>query len=731
MSANHAMSVFTHSCLSTPRNPRTRLPSDSMERNMDLSHPPTSQIHTRASGTKPLESLHVATSPRVLDSSRMHDRQTKWNLVGRPAVLPNSEDLSTGNERTNPVSDYSTLFSALLESNALLHKEIHKLHEQHQKTLTTVESLCQQQLQWKVEAQHMTADIRDGHGLSGSTRGVMVAASDLEGLSDEERLSQSLPARLLHNTWVQSSDQDGSSRAASSSTTSSLQHSSHTNSYHSDQHSDQQQQSVLVPTGEDKSEEKSGDVEGSDEEEVESVSSAHDLSAHGFHSSTNSLSSSADSTRPHTPYERAEGDPFASPGVLAIEHMWDDFSVEEIAPYEPDMEQETKGRSKEWSPTITIPEPFSMTLRDSKTPKRKSRSMLIAERERMEREAQEEAELKKQFRATPVPASTYLPLYELLNAKNEQRREQVKKLSQEILKSTEKPFSFMKREEEKKALRTETARISQEFARMKARKERQFQAKPIQQHLFDPMVNEQIREQEEYRRIRIKMRAEQLLSSSKLPGSMQVKGREYTVGSLRKKRLEKNQNRAFMTQEHQFHPAVNGEVPDYDQAYLDFQTQLAKVKKTKKATVTDPFYLRTQLIPSRKEQVVEDVKKDERLLPETRWPFIASRRKVSHKSTTQSCAPRSRSSTTPYPAQLTKSFKLHQSLTQDRLKTVAEEERAAAELVMTKKRQRDALQRTVSQKSNPTVWLEETKQQKQEKLRYVDSSRHPVVLVSL
>ena len=574
----------------------------------------------------------------------------------------------------------------------------------------------------------MTANLQDGRGLSSSTRGVKLAVNDLEVLSEEERLSQSLPARLLQDTWVQSSDQDSGSR--SSTTSSSLQHSSHTNGCHSDQ----QQQSVLVPTEEEESvlhksgadDEERGDVEGSDAE-LQSVSSAHDLSAHGFHSSTNSLSSSTDSSQSPTPYERTEGDPFASPGVLAIEHMWDDFSVEEYAPYEPDVEQETMGKSKEWSPKITIPEPFSMTLRDSKTPKKKSRSMLIAERERVEREAQEEAELKKQFRATPVPASTYLPLYELLNAKNEQRREQVKKLSQEVLKSTEKPFSFMKREEEKKALKAEAARCSQEFACMKAQKERQFQARPIQKHLFDPMVNEQICEQEEYRRIRIKMRAEQLLASSKLPGSMQVKGREYTVGSLRKKRLEKNQNRAFMTQEHQFHPAVSGDVPDYDQAYLNFQTQLAKVKQTKQTTVTDPFYLRTQLIPSRKELVVEDVKKDEQLLPETRWPFIAPRRKVSHTSVTQSYAPRTRSSTTPYPAQTTKSFELRQSLTQDKLKDIAEEERAAANLVMKKKGQREALQRTVSQKSqscNPSVWLEETKQQKQEQLRYVDSSRH-------
>ena len=121
---------------------------------------------------------------------------------------------------------------------------------------------------------------------------------------------------------------------------------------------------------------------------------------------------------------------------------------------------------------------------------------------------------------------------------------------------------------------------------------------------------------------------------------------------------------------------------------------------------------------------MEDVKKDEQLLPETRWPFIAPRRKV---STTPSYAPQTRSITKPYPAQTTKSFELRQSLTQDKLKDIAEEERAAANLVMKKKGQRDALQRTVSQKSqscNPSVWLEETKQQKQEQLRYVDSSRH-------
>ena len=725
MSASHAMSVFTHSCLSTPRDPRTQLPCGR----------DTPTLHTHASGTKLLKSPHIqhtTTSPRisqspVLKSSDIHKCQN-WSTAGQGDVLlqsPAELDANGGNERPTSVNDYSTLFSTLLETNVLLREEIHKLHQEHQKTLTTVERLYEQHQ--KVEAQQVTAGLQGSHNL-----GRRIITSNQDDLSEEDRLSQSLPARLLQNTWVQSSDQEDSlsvSRSCSPSTSdSSSRHCTHTTSHHSSQqhsaHGKEGSQEALIvrqesgPIGQgDEEDGEIGTMDGSDAE-LQSDSSAHDLSAHGIHSSTYSLSSSTQST---VSSGRAEGDPFASPGVLAIERMWDDFSVDDYAQYEPERVQVTKGGTKEWTPNITIPEPFCMTLRESRTPKRKSRSMHIAERERMEREAQEDAELRKQFRATSVPASTYLPLYELLNAKNEQRRDYVKNLSKEILRSTEKPFNFTKREEEKKRLRAEAARRNQEFSDMREHEERLFQARPIKKHLFDPVINEQILEQEEYRRIRIKMRAEQLLASSKLPGSMQVKGREYTVGSLRREHLEKKQNSAFMTQEHRFHPTVNSKVPDYDQEYLDFQMQLARAKRMKQTTTAQPFYLRTQLIPSRKEQVVQDLKEDEQMLPETRWPFVGPRLQISQKSpTAHTRAHRTRSSSTPYPAQMTNSFKLRQSSTQEKLTNMADKEMAAVEQLTERRGHEDELRRAVSQKSlsyDPTAWLEERKKQKLEHFR--------------
>lgn len=718
MSANHAMSVFTHSCLSTPQDPRTQLPYD---RDTTTAHAPTS-------GTKPLQVSpvphiqHPTTSPRnfqspVLNSSDTHNSQ-KWTTKGQADVFQNSQANETelgvnrGNETTTSVNDYSTLFTTLLETNALLREEIHKLRQEHQKTCTTVERLYEQHQ--KVEAQQVAASLQDGHHLGGR-----ITINDQEDLLEEDRLSQSLPARLLQNTWVQSSDQEDSlpaSRSCSPSTSSSSQHCTHSSQQHS-AHGKLTVRQESEPIGQgDEEEGEIETVEGSDAE-LQSDSSAHDLSAHGIHSSTYSLSSSSQSS---VSSGGEEGDPFASPGVLAIEHMWDDFSVEDYALYERERGQETTGGTKEWSPQITIPEPFSMTLRESRTPKRKSRSMQAAERERMEREAQEAAELGKQFRATSVPASTYLPLYELLNAKNEQRRDYVKKLSKEILRSTEKPFSFMKREEEKKRLRAEAARHNQEFLDVQAHEKRLFRASPLKKQLFDPLINEQIREQEEYRRIRIKMRAEQLLASSKLPGSMQVKGREYTVGSLRREHLEKRQNSAFITQEHRFHPKVNNKVPDYDQEYLDFQMQLARAKRMKQTTTAKPFYLRTQLIPSRKEQVVQDLKEDEQMLPETRWPFVGPRLKISRKSPAHTHAPRTRSISTPYPAQMTNSFKLRQSSTQEKLTNMAEKEMAAVERLTERREHEDVLRRAVSEKSlsyDPTAWLEEKRKQKLEQFR--------------
>lgn len=612
--------------------------------------------------------------------------------------------------------DYSTLFSTLMESNALLRDEIQQLQEEHRERLHQIH----QSSLYSSETDNLEEEERNVRPSAIGSQDRHSAHAHVQVRN--ESLSQSLPPKLLRDTWVgpkESLDHGETHKEhffmhkhTSLSPTSTNSHHSSNSSIHTPAGSDHKISREEVQVHE----EDGGNQSGCDEESDSYSSSAHELLATGTHSPSESLASAQSSCQSQGRGE--EGNPFASPGLLAIEKMWDDFSVEEYAPYEPDYEDPKK--SRDWSPRITVPEPFSMTVRESRTPKTKSRSMLIAERERMEREALEEAELKKKIHPTPVPASTYLPLYELINAKNEQRREQVKSLTKEILKSTEKPFSFMKREEKKKQEKAEALRQSWELEGAKSKQKRAFKAKPVPKHLFDPQISERVREEEEYRKIRIRMRAEELMASSKLPANMQVKGREYTIGSLRRKRLEENRNRAFVTQEHQFHPCINDEVPDFDQAYLEFQKQLATRKQSKKTTTTKPFYLRSQLIPSRRQQIEQDLKQDEAVLPETRWPFVAPRAKVSHKSPKHSRI--SRSSSAPYPAQMTETAKVRQSLTRERLADLAEKETIEEQQRREKRKHERDLQRAVSEKSlsyDPTAWLEERKRQRLQHFRCV------------
>ncbi|KAL7873690.1 hypothetical protein AOLI_G00127610 [Acnodon oligacanthus] len=71
---------------------------------------------------------------------------------------------------------------------------------------------------------------------------------------------------------------------------------------------------------------------------------------------------------------------------------------------------------------VTIPEPFQMTLREEERKLRrvKTRSEVELENERLRKELDELKECGRKFRATPAPASTHLPLYEVINMRPSQ-----------------------------------------------------------------------------------------------------------------------------------------------------------------------------------------------------------------------------------------------------------------------------------------------------------------------
>eukprot|EP00731_Ephydatia_muelleri_P027693 Em0019g566a len=180
--------------------------------------------------------------------------------------------------------------------------------------------------------------------------------------------------------------------------------------------------------------------------------------------------------------------PFASPGMELVERMWENFSVDSYA---------AELQLDRVRPTITIPQPFAMTIRE---PRRKSRSMVIAEKERAEKAAQMEAEMKKQFRSTPVPASTFLPLYTLIHAKDVKRKQKFGEHTEANVRSPRyagtncrKPYS---------------AGCTERLI---------FKAKPIPKAILDCDVRERMKCEEEYRKVRIKVRAQSLLANSHLP----------------------------------------------------------------------------------------------------------------------------------------------------------------------------------------------------------------------
>ena len=127
-----------------------------------------------------------------------------------------------------------------------------------------------------------------------------------------------------------------------------------------------------------------------------------------------------------------------------------------------------------------------------------------------------------------------MPLYDEIMEQKEARRREMREVCMELKKSMEKPFKFVNREEEKKKQYRSTA-SSRAIAEMNKGKKKSFKAKPFPAHLFNNTTEDRMLEEEEYRKIRVQMRAEELLRKSQLPPNMAAKGKDYTEGRYRSK----------------------------------------------------------------------------------------------------------------------------------------------------------------------------------------------------
>ncbi|XP_033874214.3 protein FAM161A isoform X2 [Acipenser ruthenus] len=299
-----------------------------------------------------------------------------------------------------------------------------------------------------------------------------------------------------------------------------------------------------------------------------------------------------------------------------IQSMWDGFSIVDYdcsekcqLLFSPKI-QKSKRKPKDWSPKITVPEPFHMTVREAEKKKKnfKSRSEIEMENCLLKKQLEELVESQKKFRANPVPAHVYLPLYEEIMERNDERRQFVKERTKELALASQKPFSFIEREEKRKERKkTQVKDLTPK------RKKTTFKAKPVPKYINDPTINDRLKEEELYRKIKMQMRSQELLYSSSLPRSMLT----CTASGKRK------ENTTDKDKETDFRPRINTEVPDFGAKYRRFHKQLLKKRDTKPMTVCEPFVLRTLQIPSHRDKILADIQADESRVMESRWPYIS------------------------------------------------------------------------------------------------------------
>lgn len=723
--SNHALSVHVNSCRSSPKEKMSSCKSKSDS--------------TVSLGCKPFSSCNSSQGVNLGKALG-----TRSYYVRSPVSAIASNEDTTGVFQT---SDFTSLITTLLESNRILHKEIQQMQREHRKTMTTLTQFYQQ-----AKYETPTSDcgsVHDGGSVEKTSlhthprtvktiemskdKGCDTVGggvcddcqlADVSGRSDGDvvcsnRVELEVNVTAVNRTEKGSKlcrkekliceDSMGGNEGKEGERTSDEGDSMGGNEGEGEEISSEDEEESIVDGNCSISEDANflDDSDHDDEGKIQlECVPAVESSAVSSSCSTEFGRLSCDEEGEEVNQTgRSDPDPLASPGMEAVKKMWDKFSVNDydfITYFEGPV---IKSKPKKWTPRITVPQPFNMTIREGTFPIKKSKSLEIAEKEVLERKTLEDRAVQKQFRATPIPANTFLPLFDLINARNEQRRETVKEECAKMLEFSQKPFSFYKRDTLKHEHREGMLKQcrEQEVANLK---KKQFKARPVPTKLFAPEIDEKLWEKEEYRRIRKKMRADDLLTKSKLPSRMQESRSDRDLGKAYREKLEENEAKAFMTEEHCFHPCATHNIPDYDKVYHKFQQQLELKKLSKSTTITEPFQLQTDAVCSKRRKKLQDkiqaAEENAKLLP---CGFSRL-----HRNPRRS----------PYPTQMTQTARLRQSKTQDKMAQQMHKELEEEEDQRARKIQQRMMQKEVNRKASrmdPSPWLEESKRRKMEEFR--------------
>ncbi|XP_037663277.1 protein FAM161A isoform X2 [Choloepus didactylus] len=335
--------------------------------------------------------------------------------------------------------------------------------------------------------------------------------------------------------------------------------------------------------------------------------------------SYSSCRSSSEDELPNLEKEYPEENKMMAYARELINNMWTDFSVEDfIQRKDPDFPavEKTRKKPKEWVPKITVPEPFQMMIREEKKKEEKMKSKSDIEMARnLFKKQEDDAEHQKKFRANPVPAYVFLPLYHDIVKQNEERRRYMKEKNKQAILASQKPFKFIAREEQKQAAREKQLR---DFLKSK-KKPNRFKARPIPRSTYGSNSSDRLKEEEIYRNIRKQLRAQELLqNSSPLPGRPVRR-------SLATRKSKSPEEADKWKGKHK----VRYQTPDLEDLPEKYQKYLSDHRYSKLLTVCEPFDLTASPHASSKRgKILADMEADEENLKETRWPYLSPRHKL-------------------------------------------------------------------------------------------------------
>ncbi|CAF1349340.1 unnamed protein product [Rotaria sp. Silwood1] len=290
-----------------------------------------------------------------------------------------------------------------------------------------------------------------------------------------------------------------------------------------------------------------------------------------------------------------------------IENMWNEFELDDYLEQRKTRRLPSAPTTTSWAGRVTVPEPFSLTNSVTMDNVHRRKCMHEIEAAKLQKEVDDELMLNRSFKANPVPAHVRMPLYEQLQEEQRIRREQVRHMTKEYLNSISKPFGFESREKAKTIVRRHSYSDGDT-----PRHEPQFKAKPLPDFYYRTSKDiEQMNEKSLYRSIKREMRAKELLRQSRLPLSMQE--REQQAKRTRRS-MSTNDLARIGYEEYTFKPKTNGyHIPNYDKLHSKFLRQSEQAKRMRTPTKCKPFLLYTNLIPTKKDKILDNIRYEEEM----------------------------------------------------------------------------------------------------------------------